>query len=90
MRPRRPQPAASTRVVWFFFLKDGTQMWNCILRWLRGERRAKLAESIDRGSQNLGGYVHGTAAIALVDAVLAWALIQVWSTGYQVADSPRS
>lgn len=56
-------------VVLFFFLKDGTTMWNFTLRWFRGERRAKLAESVDRGAQVLGGYVRGTALVALIDAV---------------------
>lgn len=57
-------------IILFFFLKDGHRMWNFTLRWFRGERRAKLAESADRSSQILGGYVRGTALIALVDAVL--------------------
>jgi len=57
-------------IVLFFFLKDGHRMWNFTLRWFRGERRAKLAESGDRSAEILGGYVRGTAVIALVDAVL--------------------
>ncbi|WP_149956854.1 AI-2E family transporter [Zafaria cholistanensis] len=57
-------------VILFFFLKDGTRMWNFALRWFRGERRAKLAESGDRAVEVLGGYVRGTAVIALADAVL--------------------
>lgn len=40
------------------------------MRWFQGETRAKLAESIDRSSSVLGGYVRGTATVALVDAVL--------------------
>src|SRR5699024_7214903 len=40
------------------------------LRWFRGDTRAKLAESADRASGVLGGYVRGTAIVALVDAVL--------------------
>ncbi len=44
-------------VVLFFCLKDGEKMWNFTLRWFRGERRAKLAESVDRSAQVLGGYV---------------------------------
>lgn len=62
-------------VVLFFFLKDGETMWNFALRWTRGERRAKLAESIDRGSEVLGGYVRGTAMVALVDAVFICAAL---------------
>ena len=56
-------------VILFFFLKDAEKMWNFTLRWFRGERRAKLAESVDRGSEVLGGYVRGTALVALIDAV---------------------
>ena len=57
-------------VVLFFFLKDGPTMWNFALRWFRGDRRAKLAESGDRSTEVLGGYVRGTALVALIDAVL--------------------
>lgn len=64
-------------VVLFFFLKDGEKMWNFVLRWTRGERRAKLAESIDRGAGVLGGYVRGTALVALVDAVFIGAFLVV-------------
>lgn len=67
----------------FFFLKDGTTMWNFLLRWVRGERRAKLAESIDRSSQVLGGYVRGTALVALVDAVFIGAFLFI--TGVPLA-----
>lgn len=64
-------------VVLFFFLKDGEAMWNFALRWTRGQTRAKLAESVDRGAQVLGGYVRGTALIALVDAVLIGAALLI-------------
>lgn len=57
-------------VLLFFFLKDGSRIWNFALRWFRGDTRAKLAESIDRASGVLGGYVRGTATVAAVDAVL--------------------
>ncbi|MDI3331473.1 MAG: AI-2E family transporter [Micrococcus sp.] len=65
-------------VILFFFLKDGEKMWNFLLRWTRGERRAKLAESIDRGSEVLGGYVRGTAAIALADGILIGAFLVIF------------
>ncbi|MCD1143980.1 AI-2E family transporter [Kocuria sp. LUK] len=64
-------------VILFFFLKDGEKMWNFTLRWFRGERRARLAESVDRGSQVLGGYVRGTALVALIDAVFIGAFLMV-------------
>ncbi|ASK65563.1 AI-2E family transporter [Brachybacterium avium] len=57
-------------VLLFFFLKDGSRIANFTLRWFHGETRAKLAESIDRSTFVLGGYVRGTATVALVDAVL--------------------
>lgn len=57
-------------VLLFFFLKDGSKIWSFVLRWFRAETRAKLAESVDRASGVLGGYVRGTAIVALVDAVL--------------------
>ncbi len=57
-------------VVLFFFLKDGSKIANFTLRWFQGQTRAKLAESADRSAEVLGGYVRGTATVALVDAVL--------------------
>lgn len=65
-------------VILFFFLKDGEKMWNFTLRWFRGERRAKLAESVDRGAQVLGGYVRGTALVALIDAVFIGGFLLVF------------
>lgn len=56
-------------IILFFFLKDGPQIWNFTLRWFRGEKRARLAESGDRTIEVLGGYVRGTAIIAAVDAI---------------------
>lgn len=56
-------------VILFFFLKDGPAIWNFTLRWFHGRPRAKLAESGDRAVRVLGGYVRGTAIIALLDAV---------------------
>ncbi len=56
-------------VILFFFLKDGPKIWSFTLRWFHGRTRANLAESGDRAVQVLGGYVRGTALIALVDAV---------------------
>ncbi len=57
-------------VVLFFLLKDGWKFSNFTLRWFRDGTRAKLAESIDRSAQVLGGYVRGTATVAAVDAVV--------------------
>ncbi|PZR53125.1 AI-2E family transporter [Xylanimonas oleitrophica] len=56
-------------VVLFFFLKDGPMMWEVLLRPFEGrqyERAQRVGEATIR---TLGGYVRGTAIVALVDAV---------------------
>ncbi len=55
-------------VVLFFFLKDGQKIWNFFLRPFSGRRAAKLRRAGSRTLEVLGGYVRGTAIIALVDA----------------------
>ena len=47
-------------VVLFFLLKDGWKIVNFTLRWFHGTTRAQLAESVDRCSEVLGGYVRGS------------------------------
>jgi putative heme transporter len=56
-------------VVLFFFLKDGPQLWEFILRPFQGERYARAERIGDQTVSTLGGYIRGTAAIAFVDAV---------------------
>ncbi|WP_254678646.1 AI-2E family transporter [Arthrobacter sp. 24S4-2] len=56
-------------VILFFFLKDGTGIWNFFLRPYTGAREAKLRRSGTRTIQVLGDYVRGTAIVALVDTV---------------------
>lgn len=56
-------------VILFFFLKDGTGIWNFFLRPYTGAREAKLRRSGARTIQVLGDYVRGTATVALVDTV---------------------
>jgi predicted PurR-regulated permease PerM len=56
-------------VVLFFFLKDGPQMWEFLLRPFEGARYER-GRRIGRSTvSTLGGYVRGTAIVALVDAV---------------------
>jgi predicted PurR-regulated permease PerM len=56
-------------VTLFFFLKDGARIWAFLLRPL-GETRTRRAQRIGAaGLRSLGGYVRGTALVALVDAV---------------------
>jgi putative heme transporter len=56
-------------VILFFFLKDGTGIWNFFLRPYTGAREAKLRRSGTRTIQVLGDYVRGTAIVALVDTI---------------------
>lgn len=56
-------------VVLFFFLKDGPQIWQFLLRPFRGEGLARAERAGAKTVQTLGSYVRGTAAVAAVDAI---------------------
>ncbi|SDI03094.1 Predicted PurR-regulated permease PerM [Arthrobacter subterraneus] len=56
-------------VILFFFLKDGDRIWAFMLRGFKGERLRKARLVGFRSLEVLGGYVRGTAIIALVDSV---------------------
>ena len=56
-------------VVLFYFLKDGDRIWAFFLRWFPADRREKARISGFRVMEVLGGYIRGTAIVALVDAV---------------------
>jgi predicted PurR-regulated permease PerM len=56
-------------VVLFFFLKDGTKIWSFFLTPLRGEPLERGERIGTTAVKVLGGYVRGTALVALVDAV---------------------
>jgi putative heme transporter len=53
----------------FFFLKDGPQMWEFLLRPFRGEGYLRSRRIGDKTVTVLGSYVRGTATVAFVDAV---------------------
>jgi predicted PurR-regulated permease PerM len=57
-------------VILFFFLKDGDRIWAFMLRGFSGERLVKARRVGTRSLEVLGGYVRGTAIIALVDSLL--------------------
>lgn len=64
----------------FFFLKDGDRIWAFFLRPLSGERYRRGVRIGQTSVRVLGGYVRGTAAVALVDAVgigIGLAILQV-------------
>lgn len=56
-------------VVLFFFLKDGPQLWEFLLRPFRGAHYARARRIGDKTVTTLGSYIRGTAAVAFVDAV---------------------
>jgi predicted PurR-regulated permease PerM len=67
-------------VVLFFFLKDGDRIWAFFLRPFSGARLERGRRIGTTSVKVLGGYVRGTAIIALVDAVaigVALAILQV-------------
>lgn len=53
----------------FFFLKDGPQMWEFLLRPFRGEHYERAKRIGDKTVATLGSYVRGTATVAAVDAI---------------------
>ncbi|GAB3526859.1 AI-2E family transporter [Arthrobacter monumenti] len=55
-------------VILFFFLKDGERIWAFILRAFKGKRLVKARRVGYSSLAVLGGYVRGTAIVALVDA----------------------
>jgi predicted PurR-regulated permease PerM len=64
-------------VILFFFLKDGAKIWNFFLRPFSGRREEKLRRVGSRTLEVLGGYVRGTAIVALVDAVAIGAALLI-------------
>jgi predicted PurR-regulated permease PerM len=53
----------------FFFLKDGPQLWEFVLRPFRGESYRRGQRIGEKTVAVFGSYVRGTAAVALVDSV---------------------
>ncbi|GAA1750774.1 AI-2E family transporter [Kocuria aegyptia] len=62
--------AVLVAVILFFFLKDGARMWAFSLRRFHGESLEKLLASGTTTLHVLGGYVRGTAVVALLEAVV--------------------
>jgi predicted PurR-regulated permease PerM len=59
-----------TIVILFFLLKDGPRIWRFLLRPMSEAHRGRMLLVGERAVDVLGGYVRGTAIIALVDAVI--------------------
>lgn len=56
-------------VVLFYFLKDGPRIWSFFISAADGPAHARLAHVGLNATGVLGGYVRGTAGVAVVDAV---------------------
>lgn len=56
-------------VILFFFLKDGAQLWQFLIRPFDGSQRQRALRVGEKTVHTLGSYVRGTAAIAAVDAI---------------------
>lgn len=64
--------------VLFFLLKDGAKIWDFLIRPFSPLLREKARTSGCRGMTVLGGYLRGTAIVALVDtAVIGGALLML-------------
>lgn len=57
-------------VILFFFLKDGERIRNFLFGFLPATQRTKAHVAADQGAVVLGGYVRGTALVALTDALI--------------------
>lgn len=57
-------------VILFFLLKDGQRIWDFLVRPLPAEAHDRAHRIGARAVDVLGGYVRGTATVALVDAVV--------------------
>ncbi|MBF4607298.1 AI-2E family transporter [Curtobacterium sp. VKM Ac-1393] len=56
-------------VVLFFFLKDGPRIWDFLCRPFHGAELARAQRIGQQTVTTLGGYIRGTATVAVVDAV---------------------
>jgi len=59
-----------TVIVLFFFMKDGPMIWAFLTKPFSPVAHAKLYRAGNSAVNSLGGYVRGTAIIALVDSVV--------------------
>ncbi|MDJ1115552.1 AI-2E family transporter [Microbacterium dauci] len=56
-------------VTLFFFLKDGPNLWEFLLRPFRGDQYDRAVRVGHKTVQTFGAYLRGTAAVAAVDAI---------------------
>lgn len=58
-----------TLFILFFFLKEGPAIWRFLIQPMRPPWRARVSHAGERAIDVLGGYLQGTALVALVDTV---------------------
>ncbi|WP_081998369.1 AI-2E family transporter [Sinomonas humi] len=57
-------------VILFFFLKDGPKIRGFFIGFMPAQHQSKAHRALERSAHVLGGYVRGTALVALTDAVI--------------------
>lgn len=62
----------------FYFLKDGPLIFSFLIKPLNADRHARARRAGDRAESTLGGYVRGTAIVALVDAIFIGAALFIF------------
>jgi len=70
-------------VIFFFFLKDGPVIWEFLLKPFRPRFERKARRAGEASTHVLGGYVRGTAIVALVDSVFIG--VGLWILGVPLA-----
>ncbi|MGC5655575.1 UNVERIFIED_CONTAM: AI-2E family transporter [Kocuria sp. CPCC 205315] len=69
--------AVLVAVILYFFLQDGARIWAFFLRRFHGETLERLLASGTTTLHVLGGYVRGTAVVALLEALVIGATLLV-------------
>jgi putative heme transporter len=64
-------------VLTFFFLKDGTRLWDWVVELFHEDRQPVLREVGDRSWAVLSAYVRGVFLVACIDAVLIGAALLI-------------
>ncbi len=59
----------------FYFLKDGPLIFSFLIKPFNADRHARARRAGGRATETLGGYVRGTAIVALVDAIFIGAAL---------------
>lgn len=59
-------------VVLFFFLKDGPQIWEFLIRPFTGESYLRARRAGTKTVSTLGHYIRGTATVAAADSIGIW------------------